>query len=419
MSEQVSASDTDGLERPVVDAYEQAEIGLLRAVADAIAADFRSGATSPAAGGAALRRAAAAVVRRIGASGRSRARQALESAAGIGRDAAKRAVSTLSRRRNRAGRGGSPPDPIPETPPTERSPAVSGAPAIDRTPEPVSGGSAGQEGRPDALSRLRRTAPRAPRTARGVTVRTPAALRDQLDAMAPHLIASTEGLYRQVMTQVLAHPVDSEAARRRLAQRLLDQAAAKGITGFTDAGGRRWSMVSYVEMATRTAAAQTAIDAHCALLAEHGYDLVRVSVHANCSPMCAPFQGHLLSVTGETTSSGPEPWRPRVVASLAQARARGFNHPNCKHHVALWVPGDPLPEAPEVDPDDYLAEQQLRALERRLRAARRRKAVALDDMAARQANAAIRAYRAQIADHVAAHPTVLRKPHRERIDGPL
>lgn len=402
----VSSADVEGVEAEVTEEYSAAEVALLGLVAAAVAQDLAEGSPTASRRNT-FRRKVSSYVKDLTERGSSAANRALERASDIGRRVARR---SLGRRGTR--NGGRPPGnlgPQPSSTPAIPTPLAPAPPATvnDPTPEGMT------------LDELRATAPKGPRTARGVTIRTPDALVPQLQRMSTQMVAAADGLYQQVLTQVLANPLDSEAARLRLAQRLLDQAATKGLTGFVDTAGRRWSMVSYVEMATRTAATRTAIDAHTALLAENGYDLVRVSVHANCSDLCAPFQGHLLSITGATTSVGPEPWRPRVVASLAEARARGFNHVNCRHFCVLWTPGDPLPDAPEVDPEHYKAEQHLRYLERGLRAARRREAVALDVLAERKARSQILAYRSRIASHVATNPTVLRKPHRERIDGPL
>ncbi|MBM4469926.1 hypothetical protein GS982_21215 [Rhodococcus hoagii] len=381
----VSAADTAGLEQGVADEFSTGEAALLGIVAGAVLAGITGTAADRLTGLRTFRRKVRQQVSQIVNRGSSAARRALDAAAKVGRRKAKATV-------------------------TQRT----GRPAFDPT-LPDSGLPPSLSlGMGMSLADLRATAPRGPRGPRGVTIRTPNALLPQLRAMEPQMIRAAEGLYQQVLAQVLADPMRSDAQRLRLAQQLLDRAATKGLTGYIDGRERKWSMVSYVEMATRTAAAQSAIDAHTALIAANGFDLVRVSVHPNCSNLCAPFQGHLLSVTGATTSNGPEPWRRRVVTSLADARARGFNHPNCKHFVQLWVPGDPLPSAPEVDPAHYKAEQQLRGLERNLRAARRRQAVALDDAARRKAAARVVELRKQIVAHVAAHDTVVRKPHREQ-----
>jgi hypothetical protein len=384
----VSSADTDGLEQPVGAVYADGEATILGIVAEAVSADLRAGRTTPT-GRSKFRGKLTKYVRNLVTKGTATANTALGKAMQIGRNVAARVL--------------------------QRTPAVSAQPpVVDAPTAPASAARTKL-----TVDELRATAPQSPRSARGVTVRTPGALIPQLHSMAPQLINAADGLYQQVVTQVLNSPLDSDAARLRLAQRILDQAATKGITGFVDKAGRKWSMVSYVEMATRTAAAQIAVEAHTALLAENGHDLVRVSVHENCSPMCAPFQGNLLSITGNTRNDGRAGYHQRIVCSLAEAKARGFLHPNCKHYVSLWVPGDSLPWSPEVKPENYEATQHLRYLERGLRAARNRGKVALDDKAAAKARAQIIAYRKRIADHVAAHPTVLRKPHRERIDGAI
>lgn len=262
---------------------------------------------------------------------------------------------------------------------------------------------------------LRETAPRVPRTPAATLVRAPAGLLPSLSRMHPHILASTEGLYRQVMAGVLSSRIQGEAGRVALAQQMLDRFAARGITGFVDRRGRRINLVNYVEKATRTACARAAMDTHTALLSENGYDLVRVSTVANCSPQCAPFQGRLLSLTGATHGAIHAGRSVPVVASLSEARARGLHHPGCRHGLRLWVPGDDLPNVPSVDPAGYEATQQLRALEREVRAAKRMRAAAITPAAIATANTRVRAAQKQIRELVD-ETGVPRMRRREQID---
>lgn len=258
---------------------------------------------------------------------------------------------------------------------------------------------------------LRASAPLFPRTPHATLVHAPAALMPSLARLTPQLLAGAEGMYREVMRDVLATRLGGEAGRLRLAQAALDRAARKGITGyFAPAGKRRWNVVHYVEMASRTAAQRAANDAHAALLVEHGYDLVRVTTVANCSPLCQPFQGRLLSLTG-TGMDGRYP----VVATLAEARARGLHHPNCRHAIRLWVPSDALPPPPPRDPDGYKATQDLRRLERAVREQKRLRKAAITPQATAAANARIRGLQKQIREHVEA-TGVPRIRRREQLD---
>lgn len=260
---------------------------------------------------------------------------------------------------------------------------------------------------------LRSAAPLFPRTPPQTLVHAPAGLMPSLSAMYPQLIASTDGIYRQVMREVVSQRLGGTAGRLRLAQQVLDRAAAQGITGYVSTKSkRRWNVVSYVEMCTRTAARVAANDAYAALCVEHGYDIVRVTTVANCSDLCAPFQGRLLSITGRPTTAP-------VVATLPEARARGFEHPNCRHALRLWTPGDgPLPEPPPVDPAAYKATQKLRGLERRIRAQKRVRAAALDPAAQRAADARIRALQKQVRELVD-ETGIPRIRRREQIGVPL
>lgn len=258
---------------------------------------------------------------------------------------------------------------------------------------------------------LRASAPLFPRTPHATLVHAPAALMPSLARMTPQLLAGAEGMYRDVMRDVLATRLGGEAGRLRLAQTVLDRAAKKGITGyFAPTGKRRWNVVHYVEMASRTAAQRAANDAHAALLVEHGYDLVRVTTVANCSPLCQPFEGRLLSLTGAGVGG-----RYPVVATLAEARARGLHHPNCRHALRLWVPGDDLPDPPPRDPDGYKATQDLRRLERAVREQKRVRKAALTPQATAAANARIRGLQKQIREHVEA-TGVPRIRRREQLD---
>jgi hypothetical protein len=394
----VSSQDVDGLEQSAGQVASTGELALIALVSSAVVAEITGDDGGKFSRFNRFRHQARRIVTDLVQRAQVTVNAAVNTAKGIGE---KTATTSIARTTTRLAAA---------IPPAEPAHPLLGLPLPNEVRHAL--------GLPQTLDSIRATAPVGPTGRTGVTVRAPHAALPALHEIAPQLLASTEGMYQHVMAEVMANPVLSEQDRLVLAQKVLNKYARNGITAHIDTGKRRWSTTSYVEMLTRTATAQAAMDAHVHVLSAAGFDLVRVSVHANCSNLCAPFQGHLLSVTGTTTSSGPETWRDRVVCSLPQARARGFNHPNCKHFVVLWVPGDPLPDAPEVDPADYAATQHLRYLERRVRASKRLAAAAITRRDKRVHAARTRELQQRIRDHVAAHPTVVRKRHRERIGVP-
>lgn len=222
----------------------------------------------------------------------------------------------------------------------------------------------------------------------------------------PQLVApAVDAAYRQTIDRAFTDEPD-RPNRRRVAQRALDDFAARGVRVFRDRAGREWDIASYVEMAVRTTAARAQTDAYTARLLERGVGLVRVSHVPDCCPRCAPYDGKTLAIGPDSDG--------RAFATLAEARAAGFGHPNCRHRLFAYTSPIPRQRTPPNDPISYQQRQRLRYLERRVRAARRREAVALDPAAARAAAAEVRAAHAAIRDHIA-RTGLTRQRHRERI----
>lgn len=235
-----------------------------------------------------------------------------------------------------------------------------------------------------------------------------------LEPVHRQTLRSTDDAYRQVVSKVAAQVQLGNYTRRQATQAALDELATKGITGFRDARGRDWELSAYVEMATRTAVARAAVDGHLTKLQAAGYNLVMVSDAPQECVLCRPFEGRVFSISGAAYSERVE--GVTVMMSLDAARARGLFHPGCRHSTALYQPGvtqRPSPAA-TADPVGDAARQRLRYLERRVRAARRREAAAMDPMARAKAQADIRAGQKRIRAHVATTPAK-RQPHRERL----
>jgi type II secretory pathway pseudopilin PulG len=229
-------------------------------------------------------------------------------------------------------------------------------------------------------------------------------------------------------------------SRLKASQVVLDDLASQGLTGFTDSRGRRWSLDAYAEMATRTAASRLHLSTQLGMMAEAGNDLVIVdnpSKAAPC-PLCRPYEGKVLSLSGKTTgastitdASGVERTE-QVMTSLADAVAHGLLHPNCRHSLIPWTEGagavataggkergyvehnQPISEPlPIGTPGQYEDEQKLRGHERNVRAASMRLAAAVTPQAKVQARARLTHARAGLEAHVKA-TGALRQPRREK-----
>lgn len=248
---------------------------------------------------------------------------------------------------------------------------------------------------------------------------------EQLADRTAHAIRSVPTLltrvYRQAVQAGAGEVLAGSNTRLEAAQHVLDRLVSNGVTGFRDVSGRQWGLTSYVEMAVRTEAGQTAVAGHTDALASAGVDLVKVSDSPRECPLCRPWEGKVLSLSGrvgavlEPSLTGGGAVRVHIAGSLAEAKAAGLQHPNCAHNLTAVLPGATVLKPAVHDAAGYEAKQRQRALERKVREWKRREALALDDAAAARARAKVRAWQAALREHVAAND-LKRLSRREQID---
>jgi hypothetical protein len=236
-------------------------------------------------------------------------------------------------------------------------------------------------------------------------------------AMIPQILGAA---YRDAVAAGAADVLSGGSTRLAASQRVLDRLLADGIRGFTDTAGRRWSLDTYVEMAVRTTTGQAAVAGHVAQLGAVGVDLVVVSDSPRECPLCRPWEGKVLSLSGQVGAvilpaiTGGDPVTVKVAGTLAQAKAAGFQHPNCTHRVTAYLPGATKLDPPKSDPAGYVDKQRQRALERKVREWKRREHLALTDEARAGARVKVRAWQKALREHVDAND-LKRLPYRERV----
>lgn len=235
------------------------------------------------------------------------------------------------------------------------------------------------------------------------------------------ILRSTMDGYRDVITQASGDVLSGTVTRREAAQRALDNFGKRGITGFVDRAGRNWDLASYAEATVRTATGRAAVDGHLGRLLEVGQDLVIVSDAPQECAICRPWEGKVLSISGQTRGTvrsenlrGDGTVSVTVAGSMADARADGLFHINCRHTVNLYQPGVTRPMTRTADPQGDADRQELRRLERGTREWKRRSAVAITPEAQRQAKAKVGDWQAKIRDHTSA-TTAKRQRSREQI----
>ena len=114
--------------------------------------------------------------------------------------------------------------------------------------------------------------------------------------------------------------------RRTIAKNVAQVLEDDGITALVDRGGRQWDLQTYGEMLARTKLTQAHNTGTINRMTETGYDLVEVSSHSGSCPLCEPYQGQLLSISG----------RSKGYDTLDNAVGMGLFHPNCRHTITPY-----------------------------------------------------------------------------------
>lgn len=99
-----------------------------------------------------------------------------------------------------------------------------------------------------------------------------------------------------------------------------------GFIALKDRAGREWKIENYADMLARTKLLEATNQGMKNALLADGYDLVQVTDHQGSCGMCAPFEGKIYSISGNSSK----------YPALKAAEEGGLFHPNCKHRVVPY-----------------------------------------------------------------------------------
>lgn len=248
-------------------------------------------------------------------------------------------------------------------------------------------------------------------------------LTSTLDQLHLRILRYPDDVYQQVIGMYAANPMITLQTGRQAELAAWREFLRRGIDGFVDKAGRNWNLATYTEMATRTAVRRAWNDGHAAQMAANGMDLVTPIVGNFACEKCGKWTGRILTTGNHTGTREVEHAtqdgvfiRVQVDATVEQARAQGWQHPNCRCTLVAYLPGLSVPMGiTTYSKEDEDARERLRALEREVRKTKRDKLLAFSDLAKRAEETKIRGLQAQIREHIEA-TGLNRKRYREQLN---
>lgn len=131
----------------------------------------------------------------------------------------------------------------------------------------------------------------------------------------------TDDIFRKLsLESLLKSNIDGDNARIAM-RKLIENIEKNGISSFNDSLGREWTLKNYAEMAIRTNSISCSRTGTIERLKEREHDLVEITSHGDCCDKCEPYDGAILSISGNSDKYD----------SLDDAENDGLFHPNCGH----------------------------------------------------------------------------------------
>lgn len=237
------------------------------------------------------------------------------------------------------------------------------------------------------------------------------------------ILRAVDDVYRDVIAQAVSQVVTGTMTRERAVQGALEHFLGKGLTSIPTRRGTM-DLATYATMAVRTATVRSAISGQVDTGRAMGLDLVVIHPGPRACGICDRWARAILTTGGRVGQLQLPDLRRggeievKVDATLDEARAAGWGHPNCRCGLHTYLPGvtqADIIERPEWDAEGYQAQQQQRGIERQIRGWKTREAIAVTPEAKAEARQRVKAWQGAMREHLEQHSDLKRQSGREQI----
>jgi len=100
----------------------------------------------------------------------------------------------------------------------------------------------------------------------------------------------------------------------------------QGFIALKDKAGKNWKIDTYADMLAQTKMTESTNQGLQNQLLEEDYDLVQVTSHGTKCDLCGPWEGEILSISGNS----------KEYKSVDEAEGAGLFHPRCQHRLVPY-----------------------------------------------------------------------------------
>ena len=196
--------------------------------------------------------------------------------------------------------------------------------------------------------------------------------QDVFNLVNTTMLGQAEQAYIDILNETTGKVLTGVSTPQEALREAAGKWAEKGVPALVDKAGRKWSTEAYINMVTRSMVSKVSNEMQTARFQEYGVDLVEISSHADSRPSHIPFQGNIYSISGKSTKYPP-------LSETGYGTIEGIGGINCRHVLYPFIEGLSVRRFPKYDEAEtkkrYAESQKQRYLERRIRQAKREKAM--------------------------------------------
>lgn len=202
----------------------------------------------------------------------------------------------------------------------------------------------------------------------------------QLTEQEYQRLTAQQSATQTILNEAAGNVATGSETRLQAVRRAITRISDEGLTGFVDQAGRSWTPEAYVNMVTRTTVHNVAVQSVRSRMEDYNTTVFQVSSHAGARPGCYPYQGKYYSWdnrSGEIELGNGKTVSYEPVNSTTYGQPAGLFGINCGHYPIPVIPGVTIPHgADNIQPEEenakaYAESQEQRALERKIREAKR------------------------------------------------
>jgi len=117
----------------------------------------------------------------------------------------------------------------------------------------------------------------------------------------------------------------SGATKKAISDNIAGQ-LKEGFIALKDKAGKNWKIETYADMLAQTKMTEATNQGLQNQLLQEDYDLVQVTKHGTKCQLCKPWEGEILSISGNS----------KEYKSVSKAESAGVFHPRCQHRFVPY-----------------------------------------------------------------------------------